>query len=50
MPAPAGIFFLAIIELDAALQRFPNVKYRRMARDIAASHHERYDMADIPEN
>jgi putative two-component system response regulator len=34
--------------LDAALQRFPQAKYLRMARDIAASHHERYDGAGYP--
>ena len=34
--------------LDAALQRFPNAKYLRMARNIAASHHERYDGGGYP--
>src|SRR4051812_15364573 len=34
--------------LDAALQRYPNAKYLRMARDIAASHHERIDGGGYP--
>jgi putative two-component system response regulator len=34
--------------LNAALQRFPKAKYLRMARDIAASHHERYDGYGYP--
>jgi putative two-component system response regulator len=35
--------------LDAALQRFPKTEYLRMARDIAASHHERFDGTGYPE-
>ena len=34
--------------LDAALQRFPTASYLRMARDIAASHHERFDGLGYP--
>jgi len=34
--------------LDAALDRFPNVKFLQMARDIAASHHERWDGTGYP--
>jgi putative two-component system response regulator len=34
--------------LDAALARFPKTKFLRMARDIAASHHERYDGTGYP--
>jgi putative two-component system response regulator len=34
--------------LDAALQRFPGAKFLRMARDIAASHHERWDGQGYP--
>ena len=34
--------------LDAALQRFPNAKFLRMARDIAASHHEKFDGSGYP--
>jgi putative two-component system response regulator len=29
--------------LDAALRQFPGVKFLQMGRDIAASHHERFD-------
>jgi putative two-component system response regulator len=35
--------------LDAALRRFPNVKFLQMGRDIAASHHERFDGTGYPE-
>jgi putative two-component system response regulator len=34
--------------LDAALRRFPSAKFLRMARDIAASHHERWDGKGYP--
>ena len=34
--------------LDAALERFPNAKYLRMARQIAASHHEKFDGSGYP--
>ena len=34
--------------LDAALQQFPGVKFLEMARDIAASHHERFDGTGYP--
>jgi putative two-component system response regulator len=34
--------------LDAALQEFPGVGFLRMGRDIAASHHERYDGSGYP--
>jgi putative two-component system response regulator len=34
--------------LDAALERFPNACFLRMARDIAAAHHERYDGSGYP--
>lgn len=34
--------------LDAALQRFPKTQFLRMARDIAASHHERFDGTGYP--
>jgi putative two-component system response regulator len=35
--------------LDAALRRFPNVKFLQMGRDIAASHHERFDGKGYPQ-
>ncbi len=35
--------------LDAALARFPNAKFLRMARDIAAGHHERFDGNGYPD-
>ncbi len=34
--------------LDAALKRFPKTKFLRMARDIAAGHHERFDGTGYP--
>jgi hypothetical protein len=34
--------------LDAALRQFPRVKFLEMARDIAASHHERFDGSGYP--
>ncbi len=34
--------------LDAALERFPEAKFLRMARDIAATHHERWDGGGYP--
>jgi putative two-component system response regulator len=34
--------------LDAALKMFPGVEFLRMARDIAATHHERFDGTGYP--
>jgi putative two-component system response regulator len=34
--------------LDAALRKFPSVKFLRMGRDIARTHHERYDGTGYP--
>jgi putative two-component system response regulator len=34
--------------LEAALARFPNAKFLQMARDIAATHHERFDGSGYP--
>jgi putative two-component system response regulator len=34
--------------LDAALHQFPGIAFLQMARDIAATHHERYDGAGYP--
>jgi len=36
--------------LDAALRKFPGVKFIQMARDIAATHHERFDGTGYPAN
>ena len=35
--------------LDAALNRFPNVRFLQMAREIAASHHEKFNGAGYPQ-
>jgi putative two-component system response regulator len=35
--------------LDAALKQFPGVAFLEMARDIAASHHERFDGTGYPD-
>lgn len=34
--------------LEAALERFPNTRFLKMARNIAASHHERFDGTGYP--
>jgi putative two-component system response regulator len=34
--------------LEAALRKFPNVKFLQMARDIAITHHERFDGKGYP--
>ncbi|HEY4329334.1 MAG TPA: response regulator [Phycisphaerae bacterium] len=34
--------------LDAALRRFPNARFLQMAREIAATHHERFDGTGYP--
>ena len=34
--------------LDAALAEFPHSRFLKIARDIAASHHERYDGSGYP--
>jgi putative two-component system response regulator len=34
--------------LEAALQRFPNARFLQMARDIAATHHEKFDGSGYP--
>jgi putative two-component system response regulator len=34
--------------IDAALARYPNAKFLQMARDIAISHHEKYDGSGYP--
>jgi putative two-component system response regulator len=35
--------------LDAALREFPNARFLSMARDIALTHHERFDGAGYPQ-
>jgi putative two-component system response regulator len=35
--------------LDAAMAKFPHAPFLRMARDIAASHHERFDGSGYPD-
>jgi putative two-component system response regulator len=35
--------------LDSALRQFPGVKFLQMGRDIAASHHERFDGTGYPQ-
>jgi putative two-component system response regulator len=35
--------------LDAALRQFPTVRFLQMGRDIAASHHERFDGTGYPQ-
>lgn len=35
--------------LDAALERFPEARFLKVARDIAATHHERWDGRGYPE-
>lgn len=35
--------------LDAALLRFPNARFLRIARNIAATHHERFDGSGYPQ-
>ena len=35
--------------IEAALQQFPDLLYLRLARDIAISHHERYDGSGYPD-
>ncbi|MGL4595341.1 MAG: HD domain-containing phosphohydrolase [Thermoguttaceae bacterium] len=39
---------IAANTLDAALSKFPGVSFLKMARDIAASHHEKYDGTGYP--
>ena len=34
--------------LDAALQEFPNARFLRMAKDIALTHHEKFDGSGYP--
>ena len=34
--------------LEAALQRYPNARFLQMARDIAATHHEKFDGSGYP--
>jgi putative two-component system response regulator len=35
--------------LDAALRQFPGVKFLQMGRDVAATHHERFDGSGYPD-
>ena len=39
---------LGVDTLDAAMKRFPKVRFLRMARDIAATHHEKFDGTGYP--
>ena len=39
---------IAAETLDAALKKFPGVSFLKMARDIAATHHERFDGTGYP--
>jgi putative two-component system response regulator len=39
---------IAAQTLDAALGKFPGVSFLKMARDIAATHHEKYDGTGYP--
>jgi len=39
---------IAAHTLDAALSKFPGVAFLKMARDIAVSHHEKYDGTGYP--
>ncbi|MDR2754328.1 MAG: response regulator [Planctomycetaceae bacterium] len=39
---------IAAQTLDAALSKFPGVSFLKMARDIAATHHEKYDGTGYP--
>jgi putative two-component system response regulator len=36
--------------LNAALRQFPGIKFLEMGRDIAATHHERFDGSGYPKN
>jgi putative two-component system response regulator len=40
--------FLGAQTLDAALHRFPHARFLQMARDIAATHHEKFDGTGYP--
>jgi len=41
---------IAAQTLDAALNKFPGVEFLKMARDIALTHHEKYDGTGYPNN